>query len=390
MLRRKLMLGPGLLVVAYVILAIIGIWKLQGILRQLDHISTDSTKVMGGVYALSTAITSTEAELYELQLGRTRHLNKLIEAIKQVEATIDELGEIYVTRGPEEEGADAYQRIKAIFPEFQKHVQSLATTLDPTQIYTDYQNAIGASLEIRRNLMELSQVTRGHVNEEQLSVTLDFRWVVLGLTISTLLAINLAVMVLLRMTGMVLKPVEALVEASRELGKEHFDHRVELHQRDEFDELGKAYNSLAEQLLANEERKIEILQQTARTLNHELNNALSIIQLQLQLLDRKSGGDETQEKHLRQIREGLGRMTKTVASLKYIRRIVLTDYSADEKMLDLERSLISDSVIRSELSANTNKIRKKSEDGCVKADVIGTAQAKAKEVISEDYESKHL
>jgi len=79
-------------------------------------------------------------------------------------------------------------------------------------------------------------------------------------------------------------------------------------------------------------------------LNHELNNAGAIIKLQLQLLRRQSaaanvtGENPAFERALRQIHESLERMTHTVESLKRVRRIVLTDYSPDTKMLDLERS----------------------------------------------------
>ena len=71
----------------------------------------------------------------------------------------------------------------------------------------------------------------------------------------------------------------------------------------------------------------------------ERYNAMSIIELQLGLLDRQSGGNPTLRNHLREIRGCLGRMTDIVASLKHIRRVVLTDYAPGQKMIDLERSV---------------------------------------------------
>jgi pyruvate-formate lyase-activating enzyme len=44
------------------------------------------------------------------------------------------------------------------------------------------------------------------------------------------------------------------------------------------------------------------------------------------------------QKYLREIHESLSRMTRTVQALKNVRRIVLTDYVAGVKMLDLEQS----------------------------------------------------
>jgi signal transduction histidine kinase len=103
--------------------------------------------------------------------------------------------------------------------------------------------------------------------------------------------------------------------------------------------LAKAYNLLASQLQAHETRKVEVLSQVARTLNHELNNASAIIEFQLTVLQGSIESNAGSEKCLRQIRENLSRMTRTVQALKDVRHIVLTDYTNGEKMLDLARSV---------------------------------------------------
>jgi signal transduction histidine kinase len=89
---------------------------------------------------------------------------------------------------------------------------------------------------------------------------------------------------------------------------------------------------------------METLGQVAVTLNHELNNSIAIIQLQLRLVSRQSSGgpDDETARRLRQIHESLGRMAAVLQSLKSLRRIVLTDYMPGMKMLDLERSVRPD------------------------------------------------
>ena len=72
-------------------------------------------------------------------------------------------------------------------------------------------------------------------------------------------------------------------------------------------------------------------------MNHELNNAMATIELQLGMLGRRADDPQT-ERRLRTIAESLTRMKDTVQSLKNIRRIVLTDYGQGMKMLDLARS----------------------------------------------------
>jgi methyl-accepting chemotaxis protein len=177
---------------------------------------------------------------------------------------------------------------------------------------------------------------------DQQALLARFRNLVLGLALVFVIVINVSVIVLVRLGSMVLQPVDKLLEATRELSAEHFDYRVRLDRHDEFDELAKAYNSLAEQLQANERRRIETLGQVAVAMNHELNNAISIIDLQLAKLSRQSGDRVALEGCLRQIHDGLERVTQTVHSLKNVRRIVLTDYVPGTKMLDLQRSVEED------------------------------------------------
>jgi signal transduction histidine kinase len=170
-----------------------------------------------------------------------------------------------------------------------------------------------------------------------------FRWIVLGLAVAFLIVINASAIVLVRAAGMVLNPVERLVVASRELAAERFGHRVVLEREDdEFGELARAYNQLAAQLQANERRRVETLGMAALTLNHELNNAMGMIELQLQLLSRRGSDHAAVEKCLRCIGDALARMNGVVESLKHVKRIVLTDYVEGTKMLDLQRSTEQD------------------------------------------------
>jgi len=162
-----------------------------------------------------------------------------------------------------------------------------------------------------------------------------------GVVFLTLL--NASIVIVLRTTTMVLKPVELLVAGSRMLAREQFDHRVPLDQPDEFGELARAYNNLASQLQSNEQRKVQTLHQVARTLNHELNNAVNTIDLQLTVLGRRYHGDSAMSEPLRSMRNTLAGMTNTIADLKRVRRIVLMDYAEGVPMLDLQRSVEDDS-----------------------------------------------
>jgi methyl-accepting chemotaxis protein len=207
--------------------------------------------------------------------------------------------------------------------------------------FADLRHVEGEALRVMQG-EEITKTTLAHAHAELVTLTTRFRWLVLALAVVFVFVMNFAVVALLRMTGLVLRPLEKLLEATRHLGHERFDYRVAVNHNDEFDELGRAYNQMAGQLETNEQRKLEMLGQVALALNHELNNAAAIIEMQLKLLGRQTEGNCAAERYARQIHDSLLRMTRSVELLKHVRRIVLTDYVAGMKMLDLEKSVVPD------------------------------------------------
>lgn len=337
MLRRKLVVLFGSLVALLLVTAIGAIWTLQKVLSDLRQLDVQAWVVIEESNKLGAAISMVEIQLYELEGGRQRHLDDLIHALEQMQVLLDRVSSSSVVQLPE--NTPILQQVRSGLPDFVRHVAAVGTAQDPDWAAQHRREALASAVALRQEILILSRNVASHGEAEQKALTSRFRWLVLVLTIVFLLVINVSIFALLRSAGMILKPVEKLVEATRELGRERFDYRVELDQKDEFDELATAYNSLAGQLQANEQRKLEMLGQVALTLNHELNNAAAIIELQLQLLGRQANGNAGLEKYARQIRESLSRMTRTVELLKHVRRIVLTDYVSGVKMLDLERSV---------------------------------------------------
>ena len=176
-----------------------------------------------------------------------------------------------------------------------------------------------------------------HLREEERALA-QFRTLVVALGVVFVLVINLSIVLLVRMATLILRPVEKLLVATREMSRGNYYHRVQLDEADEFNELAGAYNALAERMQSTENLRMEVLAQAGLALNHDLNNAMATIELQLGLLGRSAGGDVHAERRLRTIQDSLARMKGTVQSLKNVRRIVLTDYGPGVKMLDLERS----------------------------------------------------
>jgi len=313
---------------------------LQGVLGALDHTNGEDARVVEIGNRMETGINGIEIDLREIQMGRSRHLDSLVERIEALQADTAEFGALY--EKPIPEARPLYERIGANLGVFEKEVGMLATAQDEALARPHTEAAISASIALRQDIWQAGRMMREHTAGEQRAAIARFRWVVLALTGVFLVVINVSVMMMVRMGRMVLRPVEQLVEASRRLGREEFDYRVRLRATDEFGELAAAYNRLAEQLQANEQRKLETLGQAAVMLNHELNNAGAIIKLQLSLLERQNTGSPAFARALVQIHESLARMTVTLERLKRVRRIVLTDYAGGAegvKMLDLERSV---------------------------------------------------
>lgn len=335
MLRSKLFVRIGLLVLGFVAGAVIAIVLLQSSLREIDRVDAEAPRLVGCVIEVGSAITAVEAARLG-GISSPDDAQTLADELSRMDQAVARLGEHAFTRPPDGPGADTYGRLQALAALFAEVARSAPH---------DAQGAAGLaplSVSLRREVLDLERLAGDHVAHERAGFGQRFRALVIGLTLAALVMVNVAIIVLLRTARLVLRPVGALVEASRELAREHFGHRVRIDQDDEFGELALAYNRLAQELEAREERKMETLRQVAIALNHDLNNAISIIELQLRRLDRQTGGNPTLRGHLRDIHESLDRMTRTVASLKNVRRIVLTEYLPGEPMLDLERSTVGD------------------------------------------------
>lgn len=339
MLRRKLLIRIGLLVACFVVGAALAVYLLQQAIPDIDRINRDAIVLIDGVHTADDAVAEIENVRDGLPPSGPLNAQPPDERLRGAMSAIGAHDAIKVADSPQ---ARSYAKLVELLPKFMEPGSSDAAAQREHRTH------------VHEAMRELARSARGFVAAEQRAFHGYFRWLVLGLTLAALVMVNTAVFVLLRTAMVVLKPVGQLLEGSRELAAERFDHRVNVEQGDEFGELATAYNRLAEQLQANEERKAETLRQLAVTLNHDLNNAMATIEMQLSLVGRQSGGNSNLERYCREIQSTLSRMSKTVASLKHIRRVVLTDYVDGQKMVDLERSVDAAEVRASDTPADAH------------------------------------
>ncbi len=338
MLRHKLLFILAILVLLMLGTALASVLLMQNVLRDMQHISDIAMLDTTATNKLRTTITVIEADLLAWQRSSDTNPGRLESSLKSLSNQIHQLQSFYHIQNL---GSDPFQRLNQTLVTLKQHIASIKTATQETKI-THINSAISEVRLMKQEILEHANFALDSMKREQHAVTKRFRWMVLGLTATFILLINVSIIFLLRAASFVLKPVDRLVEASRYLAREDYTHRVEISRQDEFDELANAFNNLAQQLQMNEQRKIETLHQVARTLSHELNNAISIIELQLSMVAKSSSLNQAGGKQLELIHETLQHMNKTVFSLTQVRRVVLTDYIKGVKMLDLKRSTEAD------------------------------------------------
>jgi HAMP domain-containing protein len=308
---------------------------LQGTLSQVEQINQGGLATVEEGNDFMISLRDARRNLHEMALGHPNQLEPLAASMDRATQLLHSIEQSPLVQNPRFDLT--LDRIHAQFPRVQQQIAALfAPHADVSPARAE--SLIGTMNEIDVNVSQLSQLVRDQAHDEFEELSNRFRWQLLAITIVSILVINLSILALLRMGAMILRPVDKLVAAAQELGKEKFDVRVQLETKDEFDQLAQAYNHMAEELGASERRRMEVLGQVALTMNHELNNVINIIELQLMLVSKRAEGGGALEGYLKQIRESLSRMTKVVEELRHARRIVLTDYSAGMKMLDLHRS----------------------------------------------------
>ena len=336
MLRKKLLARLGLLVIGFVAGAVVSIVLLQQVLRDLEVMNSDAEAIIDGVQDRGSALSAFEPAAAAARAGAAADPTALDSRRVELIRVLEKLQNHQVMSGPRGEGKPVLDRIRGQLPAF------LADSTRESASTSPAPEVLSEATTLRAGVAELAAIARRHIAAEQTAVSRRLRTLIIGLTFAALVITNIAIFVLVKTANMILRPVDELIEGSRELAQERFEHRIRITQNDEFDELGRAYNALADQLAANEQRKVKALQQLAVTLNHELNNVINIIELQLRLLDRRTGSDPVLASHLSSIHGNLDRMAKIIASLRSVRRIVLTDYLPGEAMLDLARCIEPD------------------------------------------------
>jgi HAMP domain-containing protein len=315
--------------------AIAGVWLLEGTLDNLDYVNREVSGVNEQVNDLVISIRDVRRGLHELSLGHVDQAGAMASSMSKAQQLLEGLGKAGFLQ--KEPLAAAVVPVRNQMPAFQQMIAGLAA--NPAVSAAQIDAPMAAANAVDKDATHLAEVVRDQARTAHQNLSDRFRRQLVAISIVFLLTINFAVITLIRAAGMILRPVDSLVSAASELGQEHFDARAKIDDTSgEFGLLAQAFNRMAQQLETSEQKKVEVLGQVALTMNHELNNALGVIELQLTLLSRHADDRRAMQTHLTQIRQSLRQVSGVVDALRKTRRIVLTDYMGGVKMLDLWQS----------------------------------------------------
>lgn len=334
MLQRKLLIMLAIITLLMLGTAISSVLLMQSALKDIESINKAAMINTSSTSTLSQTIAQIESELNILRRSPARPSDLLSNSTHSLNDQIKAIATLY-TQDPE--GTMPYLRLAQVMAILDHQVDHVATST-PSEIIGRIDPALLAASRMRQEITQHIQYSIDAMNTQHERAAKRFRTLVITLSGIFILLINISIFILIRTASFILKPIDSLIQASRHLANENYDHRVEVGRNDEFGELAQSFNTLAQQLQTNEERKIETLRQVARTLNHELNNAIAIIELQLRMVSNSSGNELKNSRQLQLIYDTLQQMNQTVTSLTQVRQVVLTDYIKGVKMLDLQRS----------------------------------------------------
>ncbi len=348
MLRRKLLLVLALLTVLMLGTALSSVLLMQGVLRDMEHINAVALLGTAAARSLGQQLDLVESELDRWPADMPMDGSSLWRLSASLGKQVTELQDSYHldlgAQGPVPELAHTLSDLESKVGQ--------AIRADPTESAPLVDEARALTRQMRLQVHDLAEFGFEYMKAEQHDLTRRFRWTAVSLAIVFVVLMNVSIFVLFRAASLVIRPVDRLLEASRHLAREDYGYRVDIGKNDEFHELAQGFNHLAEQLEMNEERKIETLRQVARTLNHELNNAIAIIELQLRMVAKSPGYDDTSSQQLQRIHDALRHMNQTVISLTHVRRVVLMDYIEGVKMLDIKLSTQPDAPPEAGTSAS--------------------------------------
>lgn len=331
MLRHQLLIQLFCMTAMLVILAVVAIWILQDISADYEKASSDTEALVAHCGELNKTVERVESFLYDRVRDENVSIEELLVYMEELTTQIATFD-----LNPESIDPQAVGALQGVVVQLANMGQSSGLFREATTVQMSESKELIARIH-SHSLAIMLHALEGNRGDQR-DLNRRFRQTLIVIAVGFLATINICILLLLRTGLKILRPVDLLVDSCRQLVEKRFDIRVKPELDGEFAILAATYNNLAQQLQDNEANRVDTIKQVALAINHELNNTLATINLELQLLKRRNGGGAEFDARVSEIEKNLRRMAKTVATLGNIRRIVLTEYISGTKMLDLDQS----------------------------------------------------
>lgn len=175
------------------------------------------------------------------------------------------------------------------------------------------------------------------------------------LTVSLLLLLAVVILLGLKMTNRLIKPLKEMETISQKMSQGDFSKRIEVRQTDEVGNLASSFNTLASSLEAVDHKRREFLQ----NVSHELRTPLSYMKGYTEaILDGVAGDEKAVRKYVSIIHNETGRMQRLVHDLLDLAQLEDDSYPMRDEPLPFAQ-LISDVVERFALTAGQKGIKLK-------------------------------
>ena len=338
-LRHKLYFSVAVIITTLLLTGVLAIVKMERILNNLEQIDADTLTQFTITEQLVNRVNELSDAHAPSAVNSPGHKDKTRALSESVNLALDEL---LTSPNLKRSHFDSVNALITLCRSMQDAIAEQGPSTEAANhAHADRVRAYARLIQDSAN--DVMRTSLNNSIQDRMAATRQFRWVLAGIAIVCLVIIDALLVVLIRASSSVLKPVHSLIEAGARIRENAPGHRIALHRQDEFDDIERIFNELADQIDTNEHKMVDTVHQVARALSHELNNAITIVDLQLSCIKRTPKPDEDRmAEHIEEIHRAMLRVSAVVATLSRVQRIVLTDYLSGVQMLDLQKSVTED------------------------------------------------
>uniref|UniRef100_A0A7V3KMG4 histidine kinase n=1 Tax=candidate division WOR-3 bacterium TaxID=2052148 RepID=A0A7V3KMG4_UNCW3 len=281
-MKRKLVVGLGLVLFIFVISAMVVLKNLDNIV--VNHRLINEQDIIIGKYnEMLFQMKGAQAELYRHQAGYTRNIDDLVDYIAAFDENMELLSRQYSSHLDDIACMQCHEKIKerlsllrGIFTEIKRQIKDykrdvsiLITTNDSRQIKTLEDAATkrgNAITELLGTVRHAADKMREEIKNKR-NILIGQSRSIIFFTIS--FTIVFSIIIFIAVIKGISAPINSLIKGIQRIASGDFSHRVDVHTKDEIGFMAEAFNNMVEKLNSTMEEKDTLLRKL-REFNEEL------------------------------------------------------------------------------------------------------------------------